>query len=32
VWRLGPELWWQKNQLLHHDSTPHTSFHQGIFY
>jgi hypothetical protein len=33
VRRLRPELWGQKNWLLHHDSAPsHTSFfHQGIF-
>jgi hypothetical protein len=31
--RLHPELWRQKNWLLHHDNTPsHTSlFNQGIF-
>jgi hypothetical protein len=30
--RLCPELWQQRNWLLHHDSTvSHFLFHQGIF-
>jgi hypothetical protein len=34
VRRLCPELWRQKNWLLHHDNAPSLAsfFHQGIFY